>query len=93
MLEKDIEKILVKKVKDLGGLCEKFVSPSRRSVPDRIITLPGGKVFFVECKAPGKRPTEKQLADHQRRRELHADVWVVDCEDEIESVLHKMQYE
>ena len=27
MLEKDIEKILVKEVKKLGGLCYKWVSP------------------------------------------------------------------
>lgn len=37
MLEKDIEKALVKKVKALGGLCIKFTSPSMMGIPDRIV--------------------------------------------------------
>ncbi|MBE0471211.1 MAG: VRR-NUC domain-containing protein [Methyloprofundus sp.] len=78
MLERDVENALVKRVKLLGGTCEKFTSPGRRSVPDRLVTLPGGKVIFVELKAPGKKPTEKQLKDHQRRRSLGCDVRVID---------------
>ncbi len=78
MLEKQIERALVRRVKDLGGLCEKFVSPGRRSVPDRIVTLPGGRIIFVELKAPGKRPTELQQRDHDNRRALACDVRVID---------------
>ena len=48
MLEKTIEAALVRRVAKLGGLCEKFVSPGRRSVPDRLVTLPGGRIVFVE---------------------------------------------
>lgn len=78
MLERDIEKALVKRVKELGGTAEKFTSPGRRSVPDRLVTLPGGRIIFVELKAPGKKPTENQLRDHNRRRELGCDVRVID---------------
>lgn len=78
MLERDIEKALVARVKDLGGLCEKFVSPGRRSVPDRIVTLPGGRIIFVELKAPGKKPTLLQMRDHWRRQDLGCDVRVID---------------
>lgn len=78
MLEKQIEATLVRRVKELGGLCEKFVSPGRRSVPDRIITLPGGRIVFVELKAPGKRPTELQERDHARRRALGCEVRLID---------------
>lgn len=78
MLEKDIENALVRKVKTLGGMCEKFTSPGRRSVPDRIITLPNGKIVFVEVKNTGKKPTELQLRDHERRRALGCDVRVID---------------
>ena len=84
MRERDIEQALVRRVKELGGLCEKFVSPSRRSVPDRLITLPGNRVIFVELKAPGKKPTELQQRDHNRRRALGCDVRVIDS---IEGVL------
>jgi hypothetical protein len=77
-LERDVEKALVKRVKELGGTCEKFTSPGRRSVPDRLITMPGGWIIFVELKAPGKEPTENQAKDHARRRELGCDVRVID---------------
>jgi Holliday junction resolvase len=82
VLEKEIEKALVKRVKELGGLCEKFTSPGRRSVPDRIVTLPGGRIVFVECKAPGKKPTELQLRDHERRRNLGCEVIIVNNMDD-----------
>ena len=83
MLEKDIEQALVKRVKALGGLCEKFTSPGRRSVPDRIVTLPGNLIIFVECKAPGNKPTENQIADHKRRSVLGADVRVIDSMEQV----------
>jgi hypothetical protein len=78
MLEKDIESALCRRVKLLGGLCEKFVSPGRRSVPDRIVTLPGGLIVFVESKAPGKKPTPLQERDHETRRRLGCRVVVID---------------
>jgi len=78
MLERDVEKALVKRVHSLGGMAEKFTSPGRRSVPDRLITLPNGRIIFVECKAPGKKPTKAQLRDHARRRALGCDVRVID---------------
>lgn len=84
MLEKDIEKALIKRVKNLGGMAEKFTSPAKRSVPDRIVTLPGGKIIFVELKAPGKKPTEKQKADHNRRKALCCDVRIIDNLKQIE---------
>ena len=83
MLERDIESALVKRVKELKGLCEKFTSPGRRSVPDRLVTLPGNVVIFVELKAPGKRPTPLQLRDHRRRRALGCDVRVIDSLEQV----------
>ena len=82
MLEKDIENALVRRVKTLGGMCEKFTSPGRRSVPDRIITLPNGKIVFVEVKNVGKKPSALQLRDHERRRDLGCDVRVIDNMDD-----------
>lgn len=76
-LEKDVEKALVQRILALGGMCEKFTSPGRRSVPDRICLMPGGVIFFVELKAPGKFPTRKQQLDHDRRRALGHTVYVI----------------
>lgn len=77
-LEKDVEQALVKRVKALGGLCEKFTSPGRRSVPDRLVTMPEGHIIFVELKRPGEKPTEAQERDHAKRRKLGCDVRVID---------------
>ena len=78
MLEKKIESALCKRVKELGGLCDKFTSPSKRAVPDRLITLSGNRIIFVEVKRPGEEPTPLQLKDHKKRRALGCDVRVID---------------
>ena len=84
-LERDIERKLCYRIKAMGGLCEKFTSPGRRSVPDRLITLSGGKIVFVELKAPGKKPTDKQTKDHARRRALGCKVLVIDSVEGIDN--------
>ena len=53
MLEKDIERYLVKSVQAIGGKAYKFVSPSNRGVSDRIVCLPDGTTHFIELKRPG----------------------------------------
>lgn len=78
ILEKHIEAAFVARVKALGGMAEKFTSPARRSVPDRLVTLPGGRIVFAEIKNVGKKPTLAQQADHARRRALGCEVVVID---------------
>ena len=51
MIESDVEQRLVKKVKELGGKCYKFVSPGNAGVPDRIVIY-NGRTVFVELKKP-----------------------------------------
>lgn len=84
MRESYIERKLCEKVKSLGGKCEKFTSPNNRAVPDRIVTLSGGIIIFVELKAPGEKPTKLQTLDHERRRKLGCDVRVIDSLEQIE---------
>ncbi|WP_249926196.1 VRR-NUC domain-containing protein [Escherichia coli] len=76
-----IEKHLVAEVKKAGGVAFKFVSPGRRSVPDRIVLLPGGRIVFVECKSPGKPPRPDQLRTHERLRKLGFTVVVLDSKE------------
>ena len=84
MLESKIEVYLIKRCKEIGALCDKFTSPQRRSVPDRLITF-NGRVLFVELKATGKKPTEAQVRDHERRRAAGAEVvWLDNIEECIE---------
>lgn len=89
MLERDIEAYLVKRCKEIGALCDKFVSPQRRSVPDRLITF-GGRVLFVELKATGKKPTEAQVRDHERRRAAGAIVLWLDSKEQVDWLLRDL---
>ncbi|WP_443696425.1 hypothetical protein [Pseudomonas sp.] len=86
MLEREIETYLVKRCKEIGALCDKFTSPQRRSVPDRLITF-GGQVLFVELKATGKKPTEAQVRDHERRRAAGAEVIWLDSKGGVDAVI------
>ncbi|MGJ0625898.1 VRR-NUC domain-containing protein [Xenorhabdus bovienii] len=84
--ESVIEDHLVKEIKKAGGIAYKFVSPGRRSVPDRICVLPGGRILFVECKAPGEKPRPDQIREHERLRVLGCEVVVLDSKN-MEEVL------
>lgn len=51
-LEKDIERKLTGMITKYGGRCLKWVCPGWTGVPDRIILLPGGRIYFIELKRP-----------------------------------------
>ena len=77
ILEKDIENPVCAYARRQGWLVYKFTSPSRRSVPDRIF-MGFGKVFFIEFKAPGKKPTEKQYLEMDKLLNKGLTVYIVD---------------
>ena len=70
MRERDLELYLIRRVKALGGLCLKFVSPGNAGVPDRIILLPKNDIRFLELKSIFKKPTKLQEFRLQQLREL-----------------------
>jgi len=63
--EANLENKLVHEVEKRGGICWKFTSPGTRGVPDRIVLAPGGRVAFVEMKAPRGQlePLQKKRAE------------------------------
>ena len=95
--ERDIEAYLVKEIEKRGGVAEKFTSPNRRSVPDRLVLWPEATfenyapypawAEFVECKAPGEKPTKQQHRDHERRRAMGFRVIVVDSIEAVDTYL------
>lgn len=78
MLEKQIETKVCDYAKTKGFLVYKFTSPSRAAVPDRMFVTPAGRVFFIEFKASGKKPTPAQEREHARLRGHNVQVFVVD---------------
>lgn len=81
-LEKVIEAKVCDHAKSLGCLVYKFTSPSKRSVPDRLFIMPGGKgAFFIEFKRRGKEPTPAQTVEIEKIRAQGVKVFVVDNVD------------
>ena len=70
MTEKDIERFLVNGVKKQGGVAYKFVSPGNAGVPDRLIIMPGGRVYFVELKTDTGQATTLQKRQMERLQRL-----------------------
>lgn len=90
--ERDVESYLAGKCRRLGWGRYKFTSPQRRNVPDDIVIVPPAgepraQVIFVECKAPGKRPTAGQLREHERLRALGCRVVVVDSLEAVDAFI------
>lgn len=76
--EKYIERSLVKHVETLGGLCIKLLTNLFQGLPDRMVLLPGGRIFFVELKSKGQKPRKIQDVVHSKLRALGFKVFVVD---------------
>lgn len=56
MLESIVERRVCEYAKSKGWLVFKFTSPGHIGVPDRMF-IRDGKVFFIEFKQKGKKPT------------------------------------
>ncbi len=91
MREKEIENYLVRKVKKLGGICFKFVSPGNAGVPDRIV-IKEGKLIFVELKAPGKSVRALQRLQIDKLLKHEQTVYVADSKEKIDLIL-KQEFE
>lgn len=91
MREKTIEQKFRAAVKAAGGLAVKFTSPGFDGMPDRLALLPGGRMAFVEVKAPGKKPCPLQLARHRQLRQLGFKVYVLDDEGQIGGMVDEIQ--
>jgi hypothetical protein len=103
MRERDIERHLVQRVKELGGEVRKVKWVGRNSAPDRLVMLPHGqrrgrwsscKTFFVELKNPETIKTfpadaleRAQAREHKRMRGMGQLVEVVGTIEQVEALL------
>ncbi len=89
MLERVIERYLIKKVSESHGMCIKMESSSMSGLPDRLCVLPGNKVFFVELKAPGKKPRALQKIVISNLKDLGCKVYVADSKELVDKILEE----
>jgi len=93
-LEKDIEQKLRRKVETLGGRCLKWVCPGWSGVPDRIVLLPGGRIYFVETKRPkGGTVSALQKKWRQWLTELGFSVWTIWNDYDLKGFLYYIEKE
>lgn len=93
--ERDIERHLVKRVRELGGEVRKVQWVGRRGAPDRVVMLPPNWIgrpceaefMWVELKAPGEKAKPHQIREHQRMRAMHQTVVVIDSIEGVEALL------
>jgi Holliday junction resolvase len=89
--ESRIERRFVTEVKKRGGLAVKFTSPGLAGAPDRIALLPGGRMAFVELKAPGERLRPLQALRKEQLERLGFRVYVIDGMEQMGVVLNAIQ--
>lgn len=87
MTEKQIEQKLVKRVKGLGGIALKLNPIGMDGIPDRLILLPKGIAFFVETKAPGKKPRALQINRMKQLEHFGFHCYVLDDDKQIDEVI------
>lgn len=87
--EVSLERYLVREVKHRGGLSRKFVSPSQKGVPDRIVIWPENRVHFVELKTDKGQSTALQAFEQERLSNLGCNVFVLKGRKAIDDYLQE----
>jgi hypothetical protein len=83
-VEKKLERKLHTGMIFRGGQALKFSSPSFTGMPDRLCLMPGGKIWFVELKSTGKKPSPRQHVVHDWLQKLGFQVFVIDSEEKLQ---------
>ena len=90
MNEKLIERNLIKAVESSGGLAIKMFCPFFTGMPDRLVLMPGGKLWFVELKSTNKKQSKRQVYVSGLLQKLGFSVWVIDNRLELNQFLHEV---
>lgn len=85
MKEITVEKYLTKKVKEAGGICVKL--GVYKGIPDRMLLLPKGKVYFVELKREDGILSSHQLKWQKTLRGLKQISVVIRYKEEVDVLM------
>jgi len=81
--ERDVEATLIREAKRRGGLALKV---GYDGLPDRLVLLPGGCVFFAEVKRRDGRTSKLQDVWIERLRRLGFQVYVPKTKDAVKAL-------
>ena len=85
--EKAIEAYLVRRVKEMGGICLKYSNPNMAGYPDRLCVMPEGRTFWVELKSKGEKSRLLQLARMDSLKRRGNQVYTVSSREMVDVVL------
>ena len=92
MREASIKKSLRLKLKQIGCLFYKWVSPGNNGVPDRIVITPDGSVIFVELKTSRGNLSPDQHVQIRRLAKNHARVVVIYGKQDADNFVREIEY-
>ena len=93
MRESKLERKLVSEIKRRGGQAVKWTAPGERGVPDRIVIMPHGKIYFVELKGEGGKVHPLQARWIGKLIKLGHKAQVVGSEQELDEFLQVVDLE
>jgi hypothetical protein len=83
-------KVLKPAVEKLGGMCRKLQTPGYTGIPDRMVLMPGGYIYFVELKGVEKQPRPRQLIVHAALRKLGFKVFVIYTKEDVNKFIEEI---
>ena len=84
--EKDVERHLVEKCPE-GAWCIKLNPIGLRGLPDRMLLLPGGRIYFIELKISSGKLSRLQEYVHSRLRALGFLVYVLWSREQVDAFI------
>ncbi len=87
--EIDIEKAFCKYADKLGCKALKLIFLNKKGFPDRTIICHGGRIFFIEFKRKGKKPSPAQIVVRKILESFGFEYYICDTEGQAEYYLDK----
>jgi len=89
--ELSIEQHFVDEMKKAFPTAQLHKYEIRRSEPDRICLLPGGRCVFVELKRPGKDLREEQVRAAKRLHDLGFECYFADSRASVDALVQYLK--
>ena len=87
-----LESMFAKKIKEMGGLCYKWIAPGHSGVPDRLVII-DGKIYPIEFKTYRGVLSPQQHKTIEEFEKRGVRIWVVYGEDGVENMINIIRKE